>query len=81
MHRSIFKSKAGFPARTRLSNFKVYEHPISNTQFPISIGINLTWTLDIPYWILDILNQNDRLESLSYIKKGFNINHGQTAKD
>ena len=28
--------------------------PISNTQFPISIGIELTWTLDIPCWLLDI---------------------------
>ena len=32
-------------------NYKVFEYPISNTQFPISIGINfrklLTWILDI----------------------------------
>ncbi len=43
----------------KLCNCKVYEHPISNTQFPISNGINfrkvLNWTLDIPCWILDIL--------------------------
>ncbi|MEI6421335.1 MAG: glycosyltransferase family 4 protein [Lentisphaerota bacterium] len=46
----------------KLRNYKIYEHPISNTQFPISIGISfrkvLTWILDIPCSILDILRRN-----------------------
>lgn len=44
-------------------NLKVYEHPVSNTQFPLSVGIQsrkiLTWTLGVPRWILDILRSPD----------------------
>jgi glycosyltransferase involved in cell wall biosynthesis len=55
----------------KLRNYKIYEHPISNTQFPISICLcvhadrselnfrkALTWILDIPCSILDILRRN-----------------------
>jgi hypothetical protein len=48
---SDYLKVAAFSRLIQRIGISKFEHPISNTQFPTSI---LTWTLDIPCWLLDI---------------------------